>query len=666
MNSRVVRFVVAMFITTSINAQERNNKEFIDTAIEKIISRSVDIDNSPNIYVDYLVDRHRNPLNLNTTTVEELTELFILSTVQIQAILNYRYRENGFKTIYELQLIKELDIETIKLLQFFVYIGKEKMSNPSFKHIVKYSKRDLTLRLDLPINSKKGDKGSFLGSSYYNSVRYTSQFKDRLFIGFIAEKDRGEPFFGPHNKYGYDYYSFYFQLEKWGNLESFIIGNYRLNFGLGLTIGTANFGGKSNSINTYFSKKREINKHSSTDENNYLQGVAFRYKWGALKWTLFYSNKSLDGTIKDGAITSFSTSGLHRTKKEIEKKNAVKLETFGGRVSYINKKFNISYNNLFYRFNKPLSVGTLPYKKYDMVGRNYYNISFDYSLNLSKFVIKGESAFSKKGKAFLHQIYYSPTSEYELLLIHRYYDVDYWSFYAKAFGGGKVKNENGWFFALQTTAVHKLLLRLSLDFYSSPWWKYRVSKPSKSSEIILEANYAINKNNNLLFKYKYYKRERDVSGVKPKVVEKIQTHKFDVKYDWYITNWLLSKTSFGLTLFEAKKRSQGIHLTQRFTSILAQNRCKIDLQGSYFNSTNHDSRLYMYEKGLLYTFSSNSFSGKGCRVSLNVNYKIIDRITLMAKYGVTTYFDKKEIGTGDDLIDKNYKMDLQFMLRINL
>ena len=59
-----------------------------------------------------------NPVNLNKENIDRLRVLNILSDTQIQNIKNY-LRENGALTsIYELQVIPEMDMETINRIHY--------------------------------------------------------------------------------------------------------------------------------------------------------------------------------------------------------------------------------------------------------------------------------------------------------------------------------------------------------------------------------------------------------------------------------------------------------------------------------------------------------------------------------------------------------------------
>ena len=150
------------------------------------------------------------------------------------------YIHGQMQTIYELQLVEEMDKRTIDLLLPFVCVRAVKAGRgyPALKSILKYGKHETLARLDVPFYIRKGYEKNYLGPSLYHSLRYNFHYGDYLQIGVTGEKDAGEPFFALHNRKGYDYYSFYFLIKNLGRLKALALGNYRLSFGQGLVLST--------------------------------------------------------------------------------------------------------------------------------------------------------------------------------------------------------------------------------------------------------------------------------------------------------------------------------------------------------------------------------------------------------------------------------------------
>ena len=83
----------------------------------------------------------------------------------------------------------------------------------------------------------------------------------------------------------------------------------------------------------------------------------------------------------------------------------------------------------------------------------------------------------------------------------------------------------------------------------------------------------------------------------------------------------------------------------------------------YFHTDSYDSRVYLYERGPLYTYSIAQFYGEGIRYWLMARAQIGSRLMLTAKVGVTDYFDRTTIGSSYQQIDGSSQTDLDLQLR---
>ena len=83
----------------------------------------------------------------------------------------------------------------------------------------------------------------------------------------------------------------------------------------------------------------------------------------------------------------------------------------------------------------------------------------------------------------------------------------------------------------------------------------------------------------------------------------------------------------------------------------------------YFNTDSYNSRVYLYENGPLYTYSMQQFYGKGMRYCLMLRVNAGRNLTLTAKLGVTTYFDRNKISSGYQQIDQSNQTDLDIQVR---
>ena len=143
--------------------------------------------------LEELSNRLQEPVNLNSATREQLEQFPFLSDIQIEHLLAYIYIHGQMETIYELQLVEELDRQTIQYLLPFVCI-KAINNEPAFrwktmlKDAGRYGKNEVLTRLDIPFYKRKGYEHTYLGPSVYNSVKYTFRYRDQLYAGELPKK----------------------------------------------------------------------------------------------------------------------------------------------------------------------------------------------------------------------------------------------------------------------------------------------------------------------------------------------------------------------------------------------------------------------------------------------------------------------------------------------
>ena len=673
---RLISIINSLFIIPACSAQ--NPTESLLEDILEDLSVNNDINNSVNTLnweneLEELSTRLQEPVNLNVATRAQLEQFPFLSDIQIEHLLAYIYIHGQMETIYELQLVEDMDRETIQYLLPFVCI-KAINNEPAFrwktmlKSAVKYGKNEVLTRMDIPFYKRKGYEHTYLGPAVYNSVKYSFRYSDRLYAGVVAEKDAGEPFAALHNRYGYDYYSFYLLLKNCGRLKTLAVGNYRLSFGQGLVMSTDYLMGKTIYASSFNNRSSGIKKHSSTDEYNYFRGVAATVAL-AKHWDIsgFYSHRSLDGVITNEEITSIYKTGLHRSQKETDKKHLFTLQLTGGNISYQQNRIRLGITGIYYVFNRPYEPELTGYSKYNLHGNNFYNLGIDYAYRWHRFSFQGETAIGKQGWASLNRLQYSPVQDVQLMLIHRFYSYNYWAMFAHSFGeGSTTQNEQGYYLGLETSPFAYWKFFASFDLFSFPWKRYRVNKPSRGMDGLVQATFTPRTYLSMELKYRYKQKERDWTGSKGTLTLPIFHHQFRYRLNYSFKDVFSSRTTLDYNHFHSQDRAatKGYQVTQMISSQLPWTRLFADVQGSYFCTDDYDSRVYVSEKGLLYTFYTPSFQGRGFRCAVRLRYELNKHWLFITKFGETIYLNRNEIGSGNDLIYGNKKADIQMQLRI--
>lgn len=615
-----------------------------------------------------LCDLEMNPININTATRDELEQLPFLTAKDIEAISEYLYRYGPMKTLGELVMIKDLSYFKRKLLFYFTYAGNEdKKHFPSLGNIMKYGKHEVVGTIKFPFYDRKGDIKGYQGYKYKHSLRYDFSYGDYVRLGFLGAQDAGEPFFAGRNSMGYDFYSFYFVLKKLGRIKTLVLGRYRLRFGMGLVLNN-NFGfGKLSSLSSMGRGCSNIRAHSSSSDGNYFQGAAATFNLTkGLDVSLFVSSRKFDATLNkgDSTIATILYSGYHRTKTEMNKKNNSSHLLFGTNVDYRHNGFYLGATAVYTSLDKPLVPKTeTVYRRHYAQGKTFYNLGVNYGYTGSHISFSGETATGEcNAMATINCISYNVTDGLSLLALQRFYSYKYYSLFAESFSdGGAVQNESGIYVGLTWKPIQSLGIIAYTDYAYFAWPKYQASNSSHSSDNLLQVTYVM-PNWTFLARYRFKIREKD-NDDKTQLINKTE-HSGRISAA-FTSGVIKAKTQVDFAYTMYKDNSFGWMITQNFHYTFIK-RLNIDSSLGYFDTDSYDSRVYSYEKGMLYSFSFPSFYGQGVRCSFMASYDFWKKITLTAKIGTTKYFDREQIGSGYQLIAHSSATDLELQLIMRL
>jgi hypothetical protein len=124
---------------------------------------------------------------------------------------------------------------------------------------------------------------------------------------------------------------------------------------------------------------------------------------------------------------------------------------------------------------------------------------------------------------------------------------------------------------------------------------------------------------------------------------------------------LASRTQVDLSYIDFKEGERGWMVSQ--TLGFEYRWLRLNGGVGYFQTDGYDSRVYLYELGPLYTYSSQMFYGEGIRYWLMARANVGKRLALTAKIGVTDYFDRTTIGSSYQQVDGSSLTDLDLQLR---
>ena len=616
-----------------------------------------------------LLELQRNGINVNSATREELLALPFLSEQQVMDILEYIHFHGALKSINELMSIESIDYSTRQLLQEFLYAGdKPEKGFPSLKNIMTWGKNELSLYTKIPTYERVGDtsNGDYLGYPYKFWARYSFSYAKNVRIGIVASQDPGEPFFSQSNKYGFDQYSGFIQLNGLGPIESLIVGRYSVSAGMGLVMNNSFSLGKTAMLQDFGRQRNALRPHTSASENGYMQGAAATIRLSdAIRLTPFLSYRKTDATLNDdGSISSLIYTGYHRTISELNKKNNTSLTAGGMNARWNHKDFSLGATAVFTHINRPLSPNkSATYKKIYPEGSNFFNASLNYSWLHYPFSVNGETAINANGAiATMNTLGWHLSQYVEVMGIYRFYSFNYYSLYANAFSeGGKTQNESGLYLGVRWQPKYGIDIQAYTDLAYFAWPRYGVSQSSYASDNVVSASYKTGKWL-LSGKYRLHFKQKDsksASGISWQT-----EHRLRIGAEWTGDGWTsrsqLDFTSVSSTS-ESSSLSQGFMITENIGYDIGK--WQIFAGGKYFNTDGYDSRLYSYERAMPHTFSFPAYYGHGIRYSLTAVWAPSPTLQFTAKAAVTDYFDRSTISSGQQQINASSACDIEMGLR---
>lgn len=628
-------------------------------------------------------DLQENPLDINKASLEQLSALPFVEANLAYRLIRHRKRFGAYLSIWELQAVEGITYEEFQLLKSLVKIGGGTLSNESFADQLKRGEHQINLRYQRVLEEQKGyleDGGQpkYEGDQNKLYLRYTYKYKQNIAYGLLAEKDAGESFFSGSNTNGFDYYSAHFFLRHQRWAKAFALGDYSVSLGQGL-ITWSGFGlGKSSETLRIKKTARPIRPYSSTNEGNFLRGVA--YHGGVNDWdfVVYGSSKKRDAnrlTIDSAGIlfdevSSLQSSGYHRTIGEIEDKRSLRENQFGGSVKFKKENWDLAANVNHISWDKDIQKGDAPYQSYNLEGTSLLGTSLDGSLQLDNLHFFGEAALSGNGgTALVTGLMASLDPKLDVSFLHRNYSPDYLSLLSKGFGESSTpKNEVGNYLGLHFQPSRKFDLRAYADFFAHPWLKFRVDAPSHGSEYFVQFGYRPLRRTKFYLRWKRENKERNGSVETP-IDILVPTQKdqmtLDLKHSVNKT-WVLNSRLSLSRFVDNETEYQGSLIYQNVSFKPIGKNYSFSARLAYFDSEDFDSRIYAYEQDLPFSFSIPAFSNRGVRYYANTRYNVNRNLSLWLRFSQTRYSNLTEVGSGNELIEGNIKSEVKAMLRYRI
>ncbi|MCK5857390.1 MAG: helix-hairpin-helix domain-containing protein [Bacteroidales bacterium] len=688
----IIILFLALFAGKHLFAQNTEaSKEQIERSIEELTSR-VDAELDYSELLDHFTNLAQNPININTASEENLIELMFLNNTQIAALIDFRYKNGDFTSIYELKNIEGFYVDLVLSIKPYIIIASSrKTSGPRLSSLLKYGRHQLIMRYGRVLEEQKGympisdsalaanPNSRYLGDPNKLYLRYKYHYSNKMSIGFLGEKDAGEEFFTGSNPYGFDFYSAHFFIKDRGRLKALALGDYHLEFGQGLTLWSGLAFGKSAAAIGIQKRQRGIRANTSANENLFFRGGAATFELlQGLDLTAFYSNKNVDAglTQKDTlnneeyVFSSITESGFHRTPNEVAKKGAVNEQIYGGNLSYKIKGFRMGATAYKSLYGIDLVKDMAPYQYYDFQGNNNFNAGIDASYANRYLSVFGEFSMSQNGgKAMLLGSIFNLHPRLTFSLLYRNFARDYQVFYAVPFSeGSRAQNEKGIYIgAAINTGVHSNI-KVYYDMYSFDWLRYRINAPSHGDEFSLLYENRPNRQFNFNIRYrnenKMLNESADDVAIRAVTNTRKQSLRFHINYSPYHQIKLKSRVEFSRYQHQPEAQSKGYLIYQDIQYRPDNFPMKFTLRYALFNTDDYDTRIYAYENNVLYRFSVPAYYYQGSRFYILLNYTMNDHFSFWLHFAQTYYSNRYTIGSSLEEIHGNTRSEITAQVRM--
>lgn len=501
---RTVMIVAVLFLSLSGKclAQELSESvmRFIENECENGLANADEIE-------QYFMELMRNPLNINTSSREELSSVILLTRFMVESLLDYRAEYGWIGSFAELSLVDGFDEKAVELLRPFVTLGN--IGNGEVKGgnvmSVKEKMRLMPLRNSVILKSRVAfakEKKEYLGTPFYRYARYHIVAGSRLEAGVTLESDAGERGFP-------DFYSVSFGISdipfsKSGNyvLDKLVLGDYSLRFGQGLVLWSGFSMSSMSSPSSVLRNQSGIGSYASSAENGFFHGIAatFGFPHG-FRHSLFFSVKKSDARVDGDIFTTKPEDGVHNTYKLLECKNKLKETVGGTNVSWQNSFLKVGLTAVFYGYDKKDRRRKSYYNSHLRYDGMWCNVSADFLLSFRGMRIFGEAAFDRQGHfAAITGIDSPLSSAWEASLLCRYYDTHYIATHAGAYSNTSCNNEYGVSAVISYVPNRKIAVVFNAAYTRYPFHRYGVKGASDVFKSAMDCNWQVADRHSLYFK----------------------------------------------------------------------------------------------------------------------------------------------------------------------
>lgn len=696
--------LLILWLVPCINPEYHNDIEMVESGgmVSSLIAQSAQqlTDDWVGLVIEYLSDfeldedeiqerishlevHFDNPMHIGTLTETDLSNLFLLSSFEIDDITHWieKNRDKLTWTAFVSDQIVNPHLTTI-LRYFIIFEADEQPVHGLTTRRSRLNVQQLHGHLDYRIGAVSPrpvgyrSDGSYLGSQYQVRENAVLHFGN-LSVRSSRNKVPGEMSMYPASL-GQMTGSLIFRPDmnstvKRIGITRVIAGDFRVRFGFGniASGGTLRTGPRN--ISSMSTSGNIISQNGSSTAGNFMRGLSISGQTGNTELVLLASSRKLSSTQNDSIYYMPAWSNHARTQNELARQKNITWNTIGMgfRSTVLPTRFRMVFGGIFllhYYNNEIKKRPGLSYR-HDITGTNTSELSLYTVLSPEDWQLGLELSQANNSLAWIGQLG-RRWNNIRAGIWYRYYDVGFKSVLGNApsalSGSGNELGVGSW---IRVRPARGQNLEIWTDRYRSLDLRFGTVAPIIGHEV--GANYQLRLGRTL-----FDVSARQTNRLDTFVVYDDFYREMFVRYD---VNRILLKMNLrtqlnsrvqSITRLEHNTYSTdtccnyGIGVTQ--VLIISLNKTSVYAQYSTIQTDGFQNRVYVYEYDMIGAFRIPALSGIAQHGYIMIHQDIGKKITMRFKVARTIYADRTSTGSGQDMSPgrTRNRMDAQIRIRI--
>ena len=606
-------------------------------------------------------DSRPTRIDLNHASLEDLEASGIFTSYQVHMLLKYREKYGPIFSIYELAVLP--GFHSSKVFEIEPYVSLKTINIPGRKTHGK-SMLMVNLEKSMPVgdayqvDSASGDKPIYAGPPLKTAIRIKAHPWKKLSMALSYEKDAGELFLYRNRP---QFLSGYLSYVGDRFVKQLVLGNYKLNQGVGLVNG-AGFFHRAGDFRINQQSLSRIRPYASLSETMYEQGLACKMgtkKFQVLLWAS-YHKFSLSPTAFTNDSKAYNwldyqrSSGLYRSKSELEARELAYRIHSGIQLLY--KHQNLAVGLMYGSEWAGPSNKALAMLKENPDPSPQQMVSIHGNWYKRKLQIFGELSTSDfRSQAFLLGTLYHFNDYVRGRLLVHHYGAGYRGALPSSYGSGShIRNEQGIAFHLHMEPGKYIIAKLTGELFRYPLPRYLCHFPSIGYRLDLSLQNPTNKI--LQWRARVVNKSWQTSPAdltsKIRPLQDNRISRFDARLIYFHHDRFRWQSRLVLSYYSQKQNSAPGYAALQQITLSTSKYFKATVQFVIFHVSNWENRIYLYEPDFYYNFSFPAFYGNGQKTTLLFTLKPLKGFSVSAKISGLRNHGNQQWETGIQLLLK--------------